>query len=87
MLHLIGTNNPPSEGELLATRQILAKKEEELASLEIEIAGRSPPFTERDKIRQFIKAHIPILSPAKRMPRDVWELIFIGMIRHLSGQV
>jgi hypothetical protein len=78
MSHLIDTNNPPSEKELLATRQILTNKEEELASLEVEIAKRSlsPPFKERDKIREFIKAHLTILSPAKRAPRDIWELIF-----------
>lgn len=80
MLHLIGTNTSPSESELLATRQILAEKEEELKRLEIEIATpehHNPPIRERDEILEFVKVHLPILSPAKRMPRDVWVSIFI----------
>ncbi|KZP14339.1 hypothetical protein FIBSPDRAFT_114027 [Athelia psychrophila] len=78
--HLLNTNHAPTTTESQHVKAIISEKQGHLAQLESEIERlRSlldPLLRTRDETKQFLSAHVNILSPARRMPAEIWSDIF-----------
>ncbi|KAI3610755.1 hypothetical protein WG66_006918 [Moniliophthora roreri] len=72
--HLLQTNYAPSPDELHEIRKIISKPEEQVRLLNEEIIQLQ---AKRDKLQNFIDGHHALLSPARRIPRDIVSEIFL----------
>ncbi|ESK95825.1 hypothetical protein Moror_12437 [Moniliophthora roreri MCA 2997] len=72
--HLVGTNNAPSPEELEEIRNLVRKPEEQVRLLNEKISQLQ---AQRDKLQSFIDCHRVLLSPARRIPRDIISEVFL----------
>ncbi|KAJ7061591.1 hypothetical protein C8F01DRAFT_1137833 [Mycena amicta] len=77
-----GTNYAAEDAEVKDIQSILVKPTTRLASLDDEIAALQKTMdglvNERSQLVSFIDNHKALLSPIRRMPRDVFEEIFVA---------
>ncbi|KAK7001320.1 hypothetical protein R3P38DRAFT_2730993, partial [Favolaschia claudopus] len=73
----IGTNYVPSDSEIEQIQVDLASHAEELALIDARIRELSE---QRDKLQTYIHAHKALISPTRRLPRDILEEIFLKCI-------
>ncbi|KAK1227778.1 hypothetical protein PQX77_009204 [Marasmius sp. AFHP31] len=72
--NLLDTNYIPSTEELRDIRALLVDPETELRNLEEEISRLQARHNE---VNRFIHRHRTLLSPFRRLPRDLWGDIFV----------
>ncbi|KAK7054702.1 hypothetical protein VNI00_003165 [Paramarasmius palmivorus] len=72
--NLLQTNYAPSLDEISEIKELIQKPEEDLRTLNEKIAQLQ---VERDKLQSFVNEHQALLSPARRLPRDVLAEIFL----------
>ncbi|KAK7054705.1 hypothetical protein VNI00_003168 [Paramarasmius palmivorus] len=72
--HLFETNYIPSPVQIKEIKELVRRKEEELRILNKKIVQLQ---VERDKLQSFVDGHHALLSPARRLPRDVLAEIFL----------
>jgi hypothetical protein len=86
LVQLLGTtsNNVPSAADSDLIREALAHVELELRCLNAEIAQRGARDVElvrrRDVLDKNVRQMSDLLSPARRMPADIWTTIFLHCI-------
>ncbi|KAF9255140.1 hypothetical protein L218DRAFT_967545 [Marasmius fiardii PR-910] len=68
------TNYAPSTQEICRINDILLDPLERLQNLDQEIARLQ---TERDRLQTFIHNHRALLSPFRRLPSDIWRIVFV----------
>ncbi|KAJ7061606.1 hypothetical protein C8F01DRAFT_1137862 [Mycena amicta] len=77
-----GTNYAAEDAEVNDIQSILVQSTTRLASLDDEIAALQKTMdalvNERSQLVSFIENHKSLLSPIRRMPRDVFEEIFVA---------
>ncbi|KAJ7061610.1 hypothetical protein C8F01DRAFT_1369116 [Mycena amicta] len=77
-----GTNYAAEDAEVRDIQNILVEPTTRLASLDDEIAALQKTMdglvNERSQLVSFIDNHKALLSPIRRMPRDVFEEIFVA---------
>ncbi|KAK1220863.1 hypothetical protein PQX77_016342 [Marasmius sp. AFHP31] len=71
--HVLNTNHVPTSEERDELRDLIRAPEEQLQKLDEEI---SRLHARRQALQQFIDLHRSLLSPARRVPVDVWRSIF-----------
>ncbi|KAK7031026.1 hypothetical protein VNI00_013816 [Paramarasmius palmivorus] len=72
--HVLRTNYAPSPDELTAIRKLISGPEEKIRLLNEKISELQ---AERDDLQSFVDDHRALLSPARRLPRDVVAEIFL----------
>ncbi|KAK7031036.1 hypothetical protein VNI00_013826 [Paramarasmius palmivorus] len=72
--HALHTNYVPTPDELSAIRELIFEPEEKLRLLNEKISQLQ---VERDRLQSFIDNHRALLSPARRLPRDIVAEIFL----------
>ena len=77
--HLLRTNRIPSELELQAIRESIATAQSDISQLDADIAHgiQEGLIEERDALQQYVNEHVAFLTPARRMPADIWSEIFL----------
>ncbi|KAJ8095354.1 hypothetical protein PM082_023124 [Marasmius tenuissimus] len=71
---VLNTNYPPSTEELRSLRDLVQAPEEQIRQLDEEISRLQ---AKRQTLKQFVDLHHALLSPFRRLPADIWRLIFI----------
>ncbi|EEB93635.1 hypothetical protein MPER_07677 [Moniliophthora perniciosa FA553] len=71
--HLLDTNYAPFPDELEQIRTLIQKPEDELRVLNEEISNQA----KRDKLQSFVDGHRALLSPARRIPREIIAEVFL----------
>ncbi|ESK96807.1 hypothetical protein Moror_6679 [Moniliophthora roreri MCA 2997] len=72
--YLLQTNYAPSPDELEEVRKLVQKPEDEVRLLNEQISQLQ---AKRDKLQSFIDSHRALLSPARRIPRDIIAEVFL----------
>ncbi|KAL0564612.1 hypothetical protein V5O48_017434, partial [Marasmius crinis-equi] len=70
---VLGTNYIPSLEEVLHLRSLVLKPEERIRQLDEEISRLQ---VERDKLQRFVDRHRALSAPVRRLPPDIWRMIF-----------
>ncbi|KAJ7653131.1 hypothetical protein DFH06DRAFT_1093353 [Mycena polygramma] len=73
----LNTNYVPSDAEILRIRAHLEPHEAELARLELLIHDLT---IQRDRVKDYIDSHRPLVSYPRRLPQDVVEQIFLACL-------
>ncbi|KAJ7162289.1 hypothetical protein C8R46DRAFT_1104129, partial [Mycena filopes] len=80
----LGTNYCPSDQEILQINSLLAEPSLRLKNLDDEIADLQKAIdklaAERETIAAFVDAHKALISPARRLPLDIIEAIFVACL-------
>ncbi|KAJ7162292.1 hypothetical protein C8R46DRAFT_1000300 [Mycena filopes] len=80
----LGTNYCPSDQEVLEINSLLAEPTLRLKSLDDEITDLQKAIdklaAERETIATFVDAHKALISPARRLPLDITEAIFVACL-------
>ncbi|KAF7376922.1 hypothetical protein MSAN_00110000 [Mycena sanguinolenta] len=71
------TNYAPSEDEIPSIRAYLVPHRDELANLETLIRELC---AQRDTLKEHVDAHEALISPARRLPQDIIQEIFLACI-------
>ncbi|KAJ8095576.1 hypothetical protein PM082_023106 [Marasmius tenuissimus] len=71
---VLNTNYPPSTEELRSLRDLVQAPEEQIRQLDEEISRLQ---AKRQRLKQFVDLHRALLSPFRRLPADIWRLIFV----------
>ncbi|KAF5310736.1 hypothetical protein D9619_007890 [Psilocybe cf. subviscida] len=79
--HLLKTNDPPSDSEIILVQDALVKAREELEVLEYQlgrIAATHEDALKKDEksYQKFIRSHTAVLSLVRRLPDDILATIF-----------
>ncbi|KAJ3510906.1 hypothetical protein NMY22_g15825 [Coprinellus aureogranulatus] len=86
-LPYLNTNYAPTENELHVLRGLISHHEAEAATLTFKIEETKKALVimkSREKAhRKFIEEHSPLLSPIRRVPKDVLLLIFMECVEEL----
>ncbi|KAK1218544.1 hypothetical protein PQX77_018773 [Marasmius sp. AFHP31] len=72
--HVLNTNYSPSTEEQRSLRDLVLGPEEQIHRLDEEIFRLQ---AERQTLQQFVDLHRALLSPFRRIPADIWRLVFI----------
>ncbi|KAJ8095409.1 hypothetical protein PM082_023179 [Marasmius tenuissimus] len=72
--HVLNTNYSPSIEEQSLLRDLILGPEGQIRQLDDEISRLQ---AKRQRLQQFVDLHRALLSPFRRIPTDVWRLIFI----------
>ncbi|KAK7031034.1 hypothetical protein VNI00_013824 [Paramarasmius palmivorus] len=72
--HVLRTNYAPSTTELRQIKELIAEPEEQVRLLDEKIKQLQ---SERDRLQSFVDDHRALLSPARRLPRDIVAEIFL----------
>ncbi|KAJ8095515.1 hypothetical protein PM082_023285 [Marasmius tenuissimus] len=72
--HVLNTNYAPSVVEQSMLRHLVQSPEGELCKIDEEISRLQ---ARRHALEHFVDLHSALLSPCRRIPADVWRLIFI----------
>jgi len=82
--HLLATNLTPLNAELPHIHHVLAETAGALSKLDAEILRvkgiLNDMYEQRNGLRHRLESHRALLSPARRLPRDVIEEIFLQCI-------
>ncbi|KAF7375638.1 hypothetical protein MSAN_00452900 [Mycena sanguinolenta] len=77
----LGTNYCPTDLEVLEIQSFLAEPTRRLKSLDAEIADLQKSIDklieERDGLKTYVDAHQALISPVRRLPRDIVQEIFL----------
>ncbi|KAJ6489029.1 hypothetical protein C8R45DRAFT_827012 [Mycena sanguinolenta] len=80
----LGTNYCPTDQEVLEIRSFLAEPTRRLKSLDDDIANLQKSIDklveERDGLKTYVDAHQVLISPVRRLPRDIVQEIFVACI-------
>lgn len=80
LAHLLKSNHAPTTTERQHAKAIVSEKKEHLILLENRIdhilSLLEPLLRARDECKQLLSAHVNILSPARRIPPEIWSDIF-----------
>ncbi|KAF9446348.1 hypothetical protein P691DRAFT_211532 [Macrolepiota fuliginosa MF-IS2] len=77
--HLLPNNNPPSQEDIELVQIALQKTNWEIACFQRGRDGGPPTARDLEEIealQEFIHAHKPLLSITRRLPSEIWALIF-----------
>ncbi|KAJ7620130.1 hypothetical protein FB45DRAFT_717990, partial [Roridomyces roridus] len=79
------SNEPPLDAELPLIRDFIAQEQSTLDDLNARI---EQPVSRRDSTVESIGRHVAVLSPARRVPADVWREIFslLSFTRKVRGR-
>ncbi|KAJ7181512.1 hypothetical protein C8R43DRAFT_969406 [Mycena crocata] len=81
---ILYTNTVPSDTECDAIRVLLEDPRKEAATLTEELcrldALRKETHRKRRQLKQFIDAHLALLSPVRRLPEDILRSIFVACL-------
>ena len=79
--HFLRTNRIPSESGLQAIRESIATAQSDISQLDADIIHRrgvtEQLIQERDGLKQYVNEHAAFLTPARRMPAEIWSEIFL----------
>ncbi|KAJ7679315.1 hypothetical protein DFH06DRAFT_974911, partial [Mycena polygramma] len=78
----LNTNYVPSESEPREIRELLKRPQRDLQRLEMEIATL---IQRRDDLKDFIDAHMALLSPVRALPEDILGEIFVASLPDPRG--
>ncbi|KAJ6480858.1 hypothetical protein C8R45DRAFT_316874 [Mycena sanguinolenta] len=80
----LGTNYCPQDDEVAQIKSLLIEPSLKLKSLDEEIAVLHKALEklteERDTLNTYVEAHKSLLSPFRRLPRDIVEVIFLACL-------
>lgn len=78
--YLLGTNRAPSDSETQNIRASIAALQPNISRLDADIAHARRVLAqlvrEREALQSYVNEHATFLSPARRMPADIWSEIF-----------
>ncbi|KAJ7127676.1 hypothetical protein C8R44DRAFT_99150 [Mycena epipterygia] len=81
---ILHTNAVPSDADCVDILKLLESPRQEVADLTEEIGRLQSLLDEttrkRDKLKQFIDAHLSLVSPARRLPDDIVRAIFTACL-------
>ncbi|KAJ6548629.1 hypothetical protein B0H19DRAFT_952317, partial [Mycena capillaripes] len=81
---ILHTNTVPSDADCDVIRNLLQIPRNEVADLTEEIARLQALVDEtvrkRDGLKEFIDAHVALVSPARRLPEDILQGIFLATL-------
>ncbi|KAJ7108134.1 hypothetical protein C8R44DRAFT_636529, partial [Mycena epipterygia] len=81
---ILHTNAVPSDADCDNIRNLLQAPRQEVAYLKEEISRLQSLMDEairkRDELKQFIDAHLALVSPARRLPDDIVRAIFTASL-------
>ncbi|KAJ7127696.1 hypothetical protein C8R44DRAFT_560102, partial [Mycena epipterygia] len=81
---ILHTNAVPSDADCVDILKLLQRPRQEVADLTEEISRLQSLLDEttrkRDKLKQFIDAHLSLVSPARRLPDDIVRTIFTACL-------
>ncbi|KAJ6460143.1 hypothetical protein C8R47DRAFT_1243045 [Mycena vitilis] len=81
---ILHTNHVPSERETLEIKEFLAEPEQELAQIDDQIDSLENVIhglmNRRDVLRETVDPHRAILSPFRRLPKDIVQEIFLACL-------
>ncbi|KAJ6544214.1 hypothetical protein B0H19DRAFT_898859, partial [Mycena capillaripes] len=80
----LGTNYCPKDKEVLEIKALLVKPSHRLKRLDDEIADLQKAIDklaeERNSLSAYVDAHKALISPARRLPLDIIQEIFIACL-------
>ncbi|KAJ7620174.1 hypothetical protein FB45DRAFT_1062541 [Roridomyces roridus] len=81
---LLTSNEPPLDAELPSIRDFLSQEQSTLDALNAHI---EQIVLRRDATLESIREHVAVLSPARRVPADVWReiFLFVSFAREVRG--
>ncbi|KAJ7167984.1 hypothetical protein C8R46DRAFT_996182 [Mycena filopes] len=81
---ILHTNSQPSDAECDSIRELLRRPIQELAHVQGEISHLQSLIdrlaSKRAELKQFIDAHLALVSPARRLPEDIVRCIFLATL-------
>ncbi|KAF7317338.1 F-box domain-containing protein [Mycena chlorophos] len=79
--HVLQTNYIPSDSECHTIRDFLSAPQTELADIQAEMKRLQTAFkalsVQRDRLRRFVRSHEALISPMRRMPPEILQMIFV----------
>ena len=79
--HLLGTNKVPSTAEAQSIRALIAAARSDISHLDAGIARAQHVLAqlikEREALKVYVDEHAAFLTPARRMPDEIWSEIFL----------
>jgi hypothetical protein len=78
--HLFGTNGVPSEAESQEIRESIAAVQANISQLDVDITRARRVverlLKEREALNEYASEHAVFLTPARRLPAEIWSEIF-----------